>query len=325
MAEKVLSQEEIDALLHGIESGKVDTTSAPPGEAEVSTFDFANPDQIIHGRMPTLDILNEFLARLLRNTLSMVLRKGVDVTPQKTQLMKYEEFTRILSVPCCLHIFKMEPLRGHCVLALEPKLVFLFVEIFLGGSGKANFRVEGRDFSAIESKLIHKVVTVIFTETEKVWNSVHPISVQFVRSEFSPQFVSIVPPSDLVLTVPFALELDQFTGLITFCIPFSTLEPIKNKLYSGYQADHLEVDQGWVERLKEQLIQTEVEVVVEFAKTLIPAQKILNLRVGDILPLGKETSELIQARVQGVPKFAGRAGIYGSSKAFQVEERIKPS
>lgn len=325
MAEKVLSQEEIDALLQGIESGKVDTTSAPPVEAGVSTFDFANPDQIIRGRMPTLDVLNEFLARLLRNTLSMVLRKPVDVTPQKTQLMKYGEFTRILSVPSSLHIFKMEPLRGHCVLVLEPKLVFLFVEIFMGGNGKANFRVEGRDFSAIESKLIHKVVTVIFTETEKVWNSVHPISVQFVRSEFSPQFVSIVPPTDLVLTVPFALEMDQFTGLITFCIPYSTLEPIKNKLYSGYQADHLEVDRGWVEKLKEQLMQTEVEVVVEFAKTLIPAQKILNLRVGDVLPLGKETSGLIQARVQGVPKFAGRAGIYGSCRAFQVEERIKPS
>jgi flagellar motor switch protein FliM len=159
---------------------------------------------------------------------------------------------------------------------------------------------------------------------EKVWNSVHPISVQFVRSEFSPQFASIVPPTDLVLTIPFALEMDQFTGLITFCIPYSTLDPIKNKLYSGYQADNLaEADHFWVERLVEQLKRTEVEVVVEFGKIFVPAQRLLNLKVGEVLPLGKDVSEQIVGRVQGIPKLLGKAGIYGSNKAFQIGEKNK--
>jgi len=335
--EKLLSQEEIDALLTGIETGKVDTATPPPGGPEagaplaaeagggVAAFDFGNRDRVVRGRMPTLDLLNDFFARLLRTPLSLMLRKGLDVIPQALQLIKYADFTRTLSLPSSLHVFKMEPLRGHSLLALDPKLVFSFVDIFLGGSGKATFRIEGRDFSAIESKLIHKVVTVILTELEKAWNTVHPITVQYIRSEINPQFASVVSPTDLVLIIPFEMELDQNSGLFNLCIPYSTLEPIKAKLYSGYQAEHIELDPTWVENFTEQLKQTEVEIVVEFAKTLIPAQKILSLKVGEILPLGKEISELILARVQGVPKFLGKAGIYGSNKALQIEGKVKPS
>ena len=323
--DKILSQEEIDALLKGIETGKVDTTSPPLEESGVASFDFGNQDRVIRGRMPTLDLLNDFFARLLRNPLSLMLRKGLDIIPQALQLIKYADFTRTLSVPSSLHVFKMEPLRGHSLLVLEPKLVFSFVDIFLGGTGKANFRIEGRDFSIIESKLIHKVVTVILTELEKVWNTVHPVTVQYIRTEINPQFASIVPPTDLVLIIPFELELDQNSGLFSLCIPYSTLEPIKGKLYSGYQTEHLELDPGWVERFADQLKNTEVEIVVEFAKTVIPAQKVLNLKVGEILPLGKEASEGILARVQGVPKFFGKAGIYGSNKAFQIDGKVKPS
>jgi flagellar motor switch protein FliM len=323
--DKILSQEEIDALLNGIETGKVDTTSPPPEESEVASFDFANQDRIIRGRMPTLDLLNDFFARLLRNPLSLMLRKGLDIIPQALQLIKYADFTRTLSVPSSLHVFKIDPLRGHSLLVLEPKLVFSFVDIFLGGTGKATFRIEGRDFSVIESKLIHKVVTVILTELEKVWNTVHPVTVQYIRSEMNPQFASIVPPTDLVLIIPFELELDQNSGLFSLCIPYSTLEPIKAKLYSGYQTEHLELDPGWVERFVDQLKNTEVEIVVEFAKAFIPAQKLLDLKVGEILPLGKEVSEGILARIQGIPKFSGKAGIYGSNKAFQIEGKIKPS
>ena len=321
--EKVLSQEEIDALLKGIETGKVDTTSDPAAVSGVSSFDFANQERIIRGRMPTLEILNDFLARLLRNPLSLMLRKSVDVVPQNLQLIKYGEFTRTLTIPTSLHVFKMDPLRGHSILVLDSKLVFSFIDIFLGGTGKAISRSEGRDFTAIESKLIHKVVTMVLAETEKVWNTIHPITVQYIRSEFNPQFASIVPPSDLILAIPFAVESEQFGGLITLCIPYSTLEPIKTKLYSGYQTDHLELDPGWMDRLVEQLKQVEVEVVVEFATTCIPAQRLLTLKVGDILPLGKEVPQRILGRVQGIPKFGGKAGIYGSNKAFQIEEKIK--
>jgi flagellar motor switch protein FliM len=284
--EKILSQEEIDALLKGIEDGKVETTSESPGAGpEAVAYDFANQDRIIRGRMPTLEGINDFFARSLRNPLTLILRKNLEITPHKLVLMKYGEFTRTLPQPCSIHVFKINPLRGTGLLVLDPKLVFSFVDIFLGGTGRMNFRIEGRDFTPIESKLIMKVVNIIFSELEKVWSSVHPLSFQYLRSEFNSQFASIVPPTDLVLTIPFDLELEQVNGLITLCIPYSALEPIKAKLYSGFQTDPLECDQSWVLRIADQVKATEVEVVIELGKVSVSAQRLLQLKEGDILTL----------------------------------------
>jgi flagellar motor switch protein FliM len=318
--EKILSQEEIDALLKGIEDGKVETTpDYPGGGPQAVAYDFANQDRIIRGRMPTLEGVNDFFARSLRNPLTLTLRKSLEITPHKLVLMKYGEFTRTLPQPCSIHVFKMNPLRGTGLLVLDPKLVFSFVDIFLGGTGKMNLRIEGRDFTPIESKLIMKVVNIIFSELEKVWSSVHPLSFQYLRSEVNSQFASIVPPTDLVLAIPFDVELEQVNGLITLCIPYSSLEPIKAKLYSGFQTDPLECDQNWVWRIADQLKTTEVEVVVELGKTSVSAQKLLQLKEGDVLTLEKDVSDSLTAKIQEVPKFRGKAGMYGSSRAFKIE------
>jgi flagellar motor switch protein FliM len=321
--EKLLSQDEIDALLKGMDDGKVDLSAAPKDSAEAVRFDFANQDRIIRGRMPTLEILNDYFSRLFRNTISMALRKVIDFSPRGIQMMKFGEFIRALPVPCSLHVYKMEPLRGHTLMVLDPKLVFTLVDIFLGGSGKTNFRIEGREFTAVESRLIHKVVTMILADLEKAWNTIHPLTVHYVRSEINPQFVSIVSPSDLVITIPFGLELDQFTGLVTLVIPYSTIEPIKAKLYSGFQSDQLEIDRSWIDRFLDRLRNSEVEITVEFSRSQVMAHELLKLKEGDILPLGKGIEESLLARVQGVPKFYGKGGLYGGNKAFQIEEKIK--
>jgi flagellar motor switch protein FliM len=324
--EKILSQEEIDALLNGIEEGKVETSPEPrtAGGAETAPYDFSSQDRNIRGRMPTLEVLNDFFARSLRNTLTVILRKSLEVVPQKLAMMKYGEFTKTLPLPSSIHVFKMTPLRGNGLLVLDPKLVFSFVDILLGGTGRMNFRIEGRDFTAIESKLIMKVVNMIFTDLEKIWSSIHPVSFQYVRSEFNHQFAAIVPPTDLVLTLPFALEMEQTTGLITLCIPYSSLEPIKAKLYSGFQTDPLEFDHSWARRLVDQLRTTEVEMVIELGKASISTQSLLQLKVGDVLPLEKDVSEPLMAKIEEVPKFLGKAGIYGNNKAFQIDDRVKP-
>ena len=323
--EKILNQEEIDTLLKGIEGGKVGVTAEAKEESKVPPYDFANQDRMTRGRMPTLEVINDLFARHLRTPLSVTLRKNATMVPGKTLLVKYGEFTRGLPLPCSIQVFKMSPLRGNALLILDPNLVFSFVDIFLGGTGRTNFCVEGRHFTPIETKLIRKVVNIIFVELERAWNMVHPLSVQYVRSEVNPQFASIVDPTELVLTISFDLEVEQISGFITLCIPYFSLEPIKGKLYSGYQAEHRELDPNWIAGLAEGLTFAEVEVVVEFAKTAVTSQKLLELKAGDILLLGKEISEPLTARIQGVPKFLGRAGVYGSSKAFQIEETIKPT
>ena len=321
--EKILSQDEIDALLRGMSDGQVDTTPEKVEEKGVLSYDLTNQDRIIRGRMPTLDVINDNFCRLFRNSLSMSIRKTLDVSSKGVQMTKFGEFVRTLPVPSSLHVFKIEPLRGHGLLVLDSKLVFTLVDIFLGGSGKTSFKVEGREFTAIETRLIRKVVNLIFIDLEKAWNMVHPVSVRHVRSEINPQFVGVVQPTDLVIMIPFGLELDQSTGLINLCIPYAMIEPIKGKLCSGYQSDQMEIDHSWGARLLGRLRSAEVEVVVELGKRDITVQDLFKLNVGDVLPLGKEVTDLMTAKVQGVPKFLGRAGVLGANKAFQVEELIK--
>jgi flagellar motor switch protein FliM len=322
--DKVLSQEEIDALLRGMSDGKVDTTPEEKDQSEITPYDFANPDRITRGRMPTLEVLNDIFSKLFRNNLSLSLRKSLEMGSKGVQTLKFGEFIRTLPVPSSLHIFKMEPLRGHAMLVLDPKLIFTLIDIFLGGSGKTIVQFE-REFTAIESKLIMKVVHMALADLEKAWNSIHPFSIRLVRSEMNPQFASIVQANDLVMSISFGLELEQITGMITLCIPYSIIEPIKVKLYSGYQSDSLEIDHSGAERLVDRLKSAEVEVVVEFGRRSIMVQDLFKLNVGDVLMLENEVSNLITAKVQGVPKFLGRAGVLGENKAFQVEEKIASS
>jgi len=322
--EKILSQEEIDALLRGMENGNVSTATEPSDRSGIKQYDFTNQDRIIRGRMPTLEIVNDHFCRLFRNSLSSALRKTIDVSSRGIEMKKFGEFIKTLPVPSSLHIFRMDPLRGYAILALEAKLIFTLLDIFFGGAGKATYRVEGREFTAIESRLIHKVATMIFSETEKAWNVVHPVRIQHIRSEINPQFITIVPPSDLVINITFTVELEQFTGMITLCIPYAIIEPIKNRLYSGFQSEQLEVDQTWISRFLEQLQAAEVEVKVELGKTKVMVQDLLRWKEGDVVSLDREVSDRLVVQVQGIPKFFGTPGICRGNKAIQIEGRTKP-
>ncbi len=321
--EKILSQEEIDALLRGMENGEVSTAQEPLDPSGIRQYDFTNQDRIIRGRMPTLEIINDHFCRLFRNSLSTALRKTIDVSSKGVEMKKFGEFIKTLPVPSSLHIFRMDPLRGVAILALEAKLVFTLLDVFFGGSGKTIYRVEGRDFTAIESRLIQKIVTMIFSELEKAWNAVHPITFQHVRSEINPQFISIVPPSDLVIHIPFGVELEQFVGVLALCIPYAIIEPIKNRLYSGFQSEQLEVDQTWVSRFLERLQSAEVEVKVELGRSKVMVQDLLRWKEGDVIGLDQDVSDPLVVQVEGVPKFIGRPGICRGNKAIQIDRRIE--
>ena len=274
--------------------------------------------------MPSLEIINDQFSRLIRNALSSALRKILEVSIQGIQMIKFGEFIRTLPVPGSLHLFKMEPLRGHALLVLDPKMVFTLIDLFLGGSGKGTYRIEGREFTAIESRLIYRVVVMILTELEKAWQPVHPVGIQYVRSEINPQFVNIVGPNDLMIMTTFGLEFEHFTGTIIICIPYALLEPIKNKLYSGYQRDQLAIDKSWIRRFEAGIRQAEIDLVVELGRTQIKVQELLSLKVGDTLMLDTEANDYLIAKVQGVPKYLGHSGLYGANKAFQVKEPISP-
>ncbi len=318
---KVLSQEEVDALLRGMVDGEIETeTDRGPGRGGVMNYDFTSQERIIRGRMPTLEVINEHFARGFRVSLSMILRRTVDIQAGFVQMLKFGEFFRSLPLPTSFHIFKMDPLRGHCLLVVDSKLVFTLVEFFLGGSGKTRFKIEGRDFTAIERRLINKVVLMAFQDLEKAWAPVHPVKMLLSRVEINPMFVGIATPNDIMVITKFQVEMEQTDGFITLCLPYATVEPIKGKLYSGFQSEQLEQDGLWSSRISEQLRDVPVNLVVELASTFLSAGDILDLSVGDIITFEKKVNDTLMARIEGVPKLAGHAGLAGEIKAFQVQK-----
>lgn len=321
---QVLSQEEVDALLRGVTDGEIETeTDQALDDPDIVPYDLTSQERIIRGRMPTLDIINQRFARLFRSSISALLRKVADVTTVSTDTVKFAEFIKSLPVPASLHIFRMEPLRGFALLVAESKLVFSLVDNFFGGGSASSFKIEGRDFTAIEQKMIKKVVLTALQDWEKAWVPVHAVQVSFVRSEINPQFAAIVPTTDVVVVILFEIEMENVSGTITICLPYSTIEPIITKLRAGFQSDQLEVDQTWVKRLREKLQNAEVELVVELGKTTISANELINLNNGDIIQLDKDVTDELLLRVEGVPKYKTLPGVSRGNKAVQVTSFIK--
>jgi flagellar motor switch protein FliM len=239
-------------------------------------------------------------------------------------MLKFGEFLRSLPLPSSFNIYKMDPLRGQSLLVVDSKLVFALVECFLGGSAKTRFKIEGRDFTSIERRLIQKVVVMAFQDLEKAWAPVHPVRMHLVRVEINPMFVGIATPNDIMVISKFQVEMEQTEGFITLCMPYATIEPIKGKLYSGFQSEQLEQDNRWTSRIQDQLRDMEVEVVVELAATTMPAKEILDLAAGDVILFNKRVNDSLVGKVEGIPKFFGRAGQVHNAKAFKIQRMLHP-
>ncbi len=322
--EKILSQDEVDALLRGLSDGEIEGEKQNADEIDgIKTYDLTSQDRIIRGRMPTLEIINDRFARLHRVTLSAAMRKIVDITVVQTDMIKFGEFTRTLPVPTSLHILKMDPLRGHVLLVVESRLIFSLVDCLFGGTGKSRFKIEGRDFTSIEQRVIARVVQGVLCDLENAWKPVVPLNFQLTRSEVNPQFATIVAPTDLVVVVHFELELDQLIGKIILCLPYSTIEPIRSRLYASFQSDQLEVDVEWLNRLRQRVMDLEVEVMVELGNGTIRGRDLMQLEVGDVVVLDKEIQSPLTVKIEGVPKLKARPGICRGNRAFQVTDFIK--
>ncbi len=317
---KILNQDEVDALLKGLQG---DEAEAEPEEAEseedsgVVSFDLANQDRIIRGRMPVLEIINDRFARQVSSNLATLLRKRLDVNPTSVDMTKFGEFMRSLPVPTSINLFKMNPLRGNALLIIDTRLVFAFVENFFGGSGTQP-KIEGRDFTPIEQTIIKKVVLNALSVYEEAWKPVHDLQIEFQRSEINPQFASIIPPSDVCVVISFEVELENAIGNFQVALPYATIEPIRSKLYASYQSERLEIDQAWLSRLKERLMDTPLEAVVKMGETELTAKQLSNLNIGDIIILDTTTDDELTAKVEGIPKFYGKPGQFRGNKALRI-------
>jgi flagellar motor switch protein FliM len=323
---QILSQDEVDALLKGLDTGEVESDREPvEREGDYQTCDWNAQGRNLRGNLPLFGLVNSRMARALKSTLSGSLRKLVDVDPGQLEIIKFEEFQRSLPVPTSLHLFRMTPLRGMGLMVIESRLVFNLVEAYFGGSGVGSTKVEGRDFTSIEKRIIEKVVAMAMTNMREAWEAVFPIKAEFVRSESNPLAINVVPPSEFLLCVKFEVALNESAGSITICIPYSSIQPIREKLTGNYQVEDGEADRAWIGAVMDHLQDTEVEMSVDLGKTFLSVRELLNMKAGDILVLQKGVQGRLTAKVEGIPKFEGFAGKSRSKKVFRVENMISNS
>ncbi|MDR2861243.1 MAG: flagellar motor switch protein FliM [Syntrophobacterales bacterium] len=321
---QILSQEEVDALLRGISGGDIETeVDDILDPSAVTLYDLTSQDRIIRGRMPTLEMINEKFARLLRTTLSSLMRKVISVNTVSVNMIKFGEFLKTLPVPTSLHLFRMDPLRGNAIFIMESKIIFTLVDILFGGTGKEFFKVEGREFTSIENSLIRKVIMNALVDLEKAWKSLIDLNVTYQRSEVNPQFAQIVSLTDVVVVVSFEIEVEYNTGIMSLCIPYSSLEPIRDKLQAGFQSEQMDIDKVWAERFKDNLCLSRVEVVIELGKSSLQGRDIVELKKGDVIVLDQDPSNPLFVLIEGVPKFLCKPGIFRGSQAVQISRIIE--
>lgn len=320
MADKFLSQDEVDALLKGVD-GDQDDDQPAANVGDVRDYNLATQERIVRGRMPTLEIINERFARLVRIELFNFLRRTVEVSVGPVRITKYSDFVRNLVVPTNLNLIQMKPLRGTALMVFDPTLVFLVVDNMFGGDGRFHTRVEGRDFTQTEQRIIQRILNIVFETYAKSWEPVYPVQFEYMRSEMNTQFANIATPNEVVIAVTFNVELGSASGEIHFCFPYSMLEPLRDMLSSPLQGEVLGTDKRWVKLMTQQVQAAEVEIVADLAKTNMMIGDVLNMKVGDVVPLNIEES--IEAQVDGVPVMLCKYGMFNGQYALRVEKLLR--
>ena len=322
MSQDFLSQEEVDALLKGV-TGELDEAPQEVDTSSVRPYNLATQERIVRGRMPTLEVINERFARQLRVGLFNFMRRTADISVGPIRIVKYNQFIRNLVVPTNLNLVHVKPLRGTALFIFDPNLVFLVVDNMFGGDGRFRARVEGRDFTLTEQRIIQRLLGVVFEEYEKSWKPVFEVKFEFLRSEMNTQFANIATPNEVVVVTTFNIEFGSTAGEFHICMPYAMIEPVRDKLNNSMQGEQMVVDKRWLRLLAQQVQMAEVELVATLGQTAVTFDQILKMRAGDIIAL--EIPEAIIAAVDGVPVMECRYGQFNGQYALKVEKMLTSS
>ena len=323
MNQQILSQDEVDALLQGItgESQKLEEVVAPV--EGVRNYSLSSQERIVRGRMPTMEIINERFARNIRLGIFEMMRKTPEVAIGGIKVQKYSSFLREIVVPTNFNIVSVNPLRGSGLIICDPSLVFAVIDALFGGAGKYHTRIEGRDFSPTEQRVILRLVNCVIEQYKKAWLGVYPVELEYQRSEMQPQFVNIASPGEVVVSSSFTLEIGESSGTIHFCIPYSTFEPIRDVLYGSSQGDESAPDERWVNLLQQQIQAADLDLVVELAHAPATVEQMLAFKPGDFIEL--DLDPLVEAKVNGVPVFDCHYGTTNGRYAVKVNRLLTGS
>lgn len=324
MAEKILSQDEVEALLQGVTGGDVETdqnAEVDPGAAH--SYDLANQERIIRGRMPSLEIINERFSRFFQVTVSSFLKREIDMVSASIEAPKFGEFMRKIPLPSSINILKMKPLRGFVLLVIDAKFIYRLVDLYFGGSGQTYVKIEGRDFTTIEARIIQNLLELMMSDLQRSWKSIYPVEISHVRSEINPQFAAVVAPSEVIVSTAFKAEIDGEGGDIFIGLPYPTIEPIREKLHGGFQSDQLDENSKWAERFAEQLNECGMTATAEVGQASLTIGEVSDLSVGDVIILNKSASEDLELKIEGRTIFNAQPGVSMGNVAVQITSIAK--
>ncbi len=320
----LLSQDEIDALLNGVDGGYVDTAPATEAPVDgVKGYNFASQDRIVRGRLPTLEMVNERFARNLRLHLFNMLRRSPMVSVEGVQMIKYGEYVNTLLMPSNLNLIKIKPLRGSALVVCNPKLIYSLVDCFFGGDGRFHTKIEGRDFSGTEMRIVRKLLDMIFDSLSEAWEPLMKLEFEYVNSEVNPHFANIVGASEVVVVSTFHVDLEAGAGRIHVTMPYSMVEPIRELLDAGVPNDTADKDNRWSALLQEEVRGAPVDIISTLATAEFTVADLIKMQAGDILRM--ELPDAVLARVDGVPVFRAKYGVSRGFYALEVTELIHHS
>jgi flagellar motor switch protein FliM len=321
MSESFLSQDEVDALLEGVTGESQKLADELQEQGDVRAYSISSQERIVRGRMPSMEIVNERFARNLRVGLFNMIRRSPEISLGPVAVQRYSAFLRELAVPTNFNIMAIRPLRGSGLIVCEPALLFGIIEMLYGGAGKFKTRIEGREFSQTEQRIINRLVGVITEEYKKAWKGIYPLELEYQRSEMQPQFANIATPSEIVVSTHFQVEIGDISGAIHFCMPYATLEPIRDVLYSSTQGDSVEVDRRWVNVLTQEIQAAEVVLVAELARAHTTIEQLMAIKPGDFIELDRKSK--IEATISGVPVFECQYGTHNAKYALRIDRSLR--
>lgn len=317
----LLSQDEIDALLHGVDDGDIETESDVEEGLESKTFDFNNQERIVRGRMPTLEMVNERFTRYFRVSLFNFLRRSAEISVSGIKIQKFSEFVQGLFVPTNLNIIRFKPLRGRALVVIEPGLVFTAVDNYFGGGGEFYNKIEGREFTPTEMRIIKIILEMIFKDLEEAWRPVLALELEYMSSEVNPAFANIVSPVEIVVVSTVHIELEGGGGDISIAMPYTMIEPIRDLLDAGISSDQGDSDNNrWQMTLRTEVMRAEIEMKSILAEKEIKLGDVLNFKVGDVIPI--TLPEEVLLRAESVPIYTGKVGLSAGNYAIKVDEKI---
>ena len=319
----LLSQDEIDALLHGVDDVVEEEIIEDSTEQEggSSDYDFSSQDRIVRGRMPTLEMVNERFARHMRISLFNMMRQTAEVSINGIQMIKFGEYIHTLFVPTSLNMVRFRPLKGTGLITMEARLVFILVDNFFGGDGRYHAKIEGREFTPTERRIIQMLLKLIFEDYKEAWSPVMDVSFEYLDSEVNPSMANIVSPTEVVVISSFHIELDGGGGDFHVALPYSMLEPIRELLDAGVQSDKEDTDMRWSKALRDEIMDVPVALNTKFLEVELPLSQIMDLQAGDIIPI--EMPEHITVLIEDLPTFRAKLGRSKENIALKIQEKIK--